>query len=266
MEFRAWLYRNLILEGARGGGLSKTNKCLLSIILFSIVVAVMESEPMLSNKFPAIFWATNLIFAVVFSVEYILRLWAIGEDPGYRGIGGWLRYTKKAANFIDIGVTIFLWVGLLLPFPGSVAVVFRFARVLRLVRFIRQSAWAMAISALLIAVRKRDRELILSFALAFVIIIISAACLYVVEGSIQPAAFGSIPRAMWWAVAALTTIGYGDVYPVTAFGKILAGFIGMCSMALVALPTGILAAAFSDAFQDLRKESSDARTEMASRT
>ena len=266
MAIRAWLYRNLIREGARDSGLSMTNKWILGIILFSILVAVMESEPMLSNRYPGAFWFTNILFAVLFSVEYILRLWAIGEDPGYRGLGGWYRYSKDVANAMDIGVTVILWVGLLLPFPGSVAVVFRFARVLRLVRFIKQSAWAMAINALWIAVRKRGRELLLSFVLAFAIIVIAATCLYVVEGSTQPAAFGSIPRAMWWAVATLTTIGYGDVYPVTVFGKFLGGFIGICSMALVALPTGILASAFSDAFQDLRKESSDARTEAASQT
>ncbi len=266
MLTRAWLYRNLIPEGAGQDGLSTTNKWIFGIILFSIFVAVMESEPVLNNTYPAAFWVTNLVFAVLFLLEYVLRLWAIGEDPGQRGARAWYRYSKDDANWIDILVTLVLWVGLFLPFPGSVAVVLRFLRVLRLMRFIKQSAWAMAIGALLLAVRKRKRELCLSFVLAFIIIVVAATLLYLFEASAQPKDFGSIPRAMWWAVVTLTTIGYGDATPITPAGKILGGLIGIFSMALVALPTGILASAFSDAFQDMRKSTADADTQMAPQT
>jgi voltage-gated potassium channel len=83
-------------------------------------------------------------------------------------------------------------------------------------------------------------------------VLASATALYLVEGPVQPEQFGSIPRALWWAVATLTTIGYGDVYPVTALGKLLAGVTAITSIGLVAMPTGILAAAFSDAMQRRR--------------
>jgi voltage-gated potassium channel len=87
--------------------------------------------------------------------------------------------------------------------------------------------------------------------------VFSAIALYLIEGDVQPEAFGSIPRAMWWAIATLTTVGYGDVYPVTWLGKLIAGMAALSSIAIVALPAGILAAAFSDAFQRTRKRRED---------
>ena len=78
------------------------------------------------------------------------------------------------------------------------------------------------------------------------LLFLSDILLYLVEGSVQPEAFGSIPRAMWWAIATLTTVGYGDVYPITVMGKICAGIISLISIGIVALPAGIIAANFSE--------------------
>ena len=104
------------------------------------------------------------------------------------------------------------------------------------------------------AVVERRTELALSFGMTMIILLVAATLLFAVEGQAQPDAFGSIPRAMWWSLATLTTVGYGDVYPVTAIGKLCAGLAALTSIAVVAMPTGILAAAFSDCFQEIRGE------------
>lgn len=94
----------------------------------------------------------------------------------------------------------------------------------------------------------------MSLGLATLLLLVSSTMLYLIEGAHQPETFGSIPRTMWWSIATLTTVGYGDVYPVTPLGKIFAGMTAVTGIGLIAMPTGILAAAFSDAIQAQRVE------------
>jgi voltage-gated potassium channel len=102
------------------------------------------------------------------------------------------------------------------------------------------------------AVRSRRYELGVSLLAAGAVLLASAVMLYLVEGQVQPDAYGSIPRALWWSIVTLTTVGYGDVYPVTLAGRMLGGLTALAGIGLIAMPTGILAAAFSDAFQKRR--------------
>jgi voltage-gated potassium channel len=100
------------------------------------------------------------------------------------------------------------------------------------------------------AVAKRRYELGISLIIAAVLMLLSASALYVIEGAGQPEAFGSITRSMWWAVATLTTVGYGDIVPLTALGKAFAAFTALTGIGLIAMPAGILAAAFSEVVQN----------------
>ena len=103
---------------------------------------------------------------------------------------------------------------------------------------------------------RRD-ELILSLVAGLSLIVVAATALYLAEGGVQPEKFGSIPRALWWSVATMTTIGYGDVYPITPLGKVLASVTAILSIGLIAMPTGILAAAFSDGMDRHRRARED---------
>ena len=107
------------------------------------------------------------------------------------------------------------------------------------------------------AVSERREELLLSLLLAAFVLVFSAAGMYLLEGENDPHNFGSIPRAMWWSVCTLTTVGYGDIYPHTVLGKMLGGITSIAGIGLIAMPTGILAAAFSDAFQRTRNKRGD---------
>ena len=120
-----------------------------------------------------------------------------------------------------------------------------------------KSKWAIAFNLLGRAIAERRRELALSFGFAGTILLVAATVLFVVEGTAQPDAFGSIPRSLWWAIATLTTIGYGDVYPITVLGKICASIVAITSIAIIAMPTGIMAAAFSDVFSEFKKRQKD---------
>jgi voltage-gated potassium channel len=111
------------------------------------------------------------------------------------------------------------------------------------------------------AVRSRRVELGLTLAMAAAALLISATLLYWAEADAQPSEFGSIPRSLWWAVATLTTVGYGDAVPVTALGRLLSSIVAVVGIALIALPTGRLAAAFSDAMQRQRRDAKEASAE-----
>ncbi len=261
MTRRARIYRQMDPQAWDRPGLSGVNWTILTLVLISVAVAIVQSERTVRDAIPDIFDGLTALFAVLFSVEYVVRLWAMGENPNYDGVQGRVRYALTISSVCDLVATLALWVDLLVGVAGVYGVLLRLARVLRVITLTRQSALGVALRLLRGAIIERKLELSLSFGLALVVLLISATFLFAFEGEAQPEAFGAIPRAFWWAVATLTTVGYGDVYPVTAWGKFAAGIVALTSIAIVAMPTGIMAAAFSDAFQRVREDPGTRRRE-----
>jgi voltage-gated potassium channel len=241
-RLRLTLYRQLAPECRGEEGLSATNQIVCVLIILASLVAILETEVSIRANHAWWFVVFEVFFVSVFTVEYIARLYAAGEDRRYRGVRGRLRYALTPGALVDL-IAILPSFFLLL---GYNALILRLLKIFRLVRIGRfNRAWA----ALAHALRSRVHELVLSGGAAGLVLVFSASSLYVVEAEHQPEAFGSIPRALWWSIATLTTVGYGDVTPVTALGKLLAGITAIAGIGLIAMPTGILAAAFSDAFQ-----------------
>lgn len=250
---RRWIHAQLD-PGVRRKGLSLTNHALTLVILLSVAGVVLETEPLVAAGHERAFEAVETVFAVIFAVEYFLRLWTVVERPRFgHPLWGRLKWMASPIALVDLAA----WApSLLMPLfaaaavPTTVLRLFRLARILRLAKLGRFSrAWRLVGGA----IYARRFELLLTGAAALFLLLLSATALYLVEGPEQPDKFGSIPRSLWWAAVTLTTIGYGDVFPVTPLGKVLATLTAVAGIGLIAAPTGILAAAFSEAFQKQRR-------------
>jgi voltage-gated potassium channel len=232
-------------------GLSPLNRVIAILICVAVALAILESEPVIYARRERLFFWSEVLFIIVFTTEYAARIWVAAENPAYAGRWGRLRYAVSFPALIDLIALL----PLLLTLVGSEAFLLRLFRLARILRLARLGRYSSALDAISYAIRSRRYELYMSLSIAGLLLLVSSTLLYVVESETQPDTFGSIPRAMWWSIATLTTVGYGDAFPVTPIGKILAGFTAITGIGIIAMPTGILAAAFSEALQKQRAAS-----------
>lgn len=248
-NIRRILYEQLDPPSWPNRGLSPLNAALCLLILVATGVAILDTEPLVTRGNELLFHRIELVFGSLFLLEYLARLWAIPEgSPG----PAWrcrLNFVISPWSIVDLLVIATSFAPFIAA-NGQMLRLLRLARILRLAKLGRMSS---AIQHLTQAVMSRRLELGLTAGIALGLLVFGATALYLAEGHIQPDKFGSIPRSLWWAIITLTTIGYGDVYPVTVVGKIIAGFVAICGIGLIAMPTGILAAAFSDAMERSRR-------------
>lgn len=228
-------------------GLSRFNLLVVLAILAMILVGVMETEVTFIERFGASTATLKLLLFGFFAVEYALRLWVAALNPRYRNA---LQFALTPSALLDLAV-LFSFVT---PFLGLEATVFRLLQLARILRLARMGRYSRAMNLLYEAIRSRNVELALSLGMALGLMLASATLLYTVEAQVQPEAFGSVPRAMWWAVETMTTVGYGDVVPVTPLGRFFAALTALSGIGIIALPTGVLAGAFSDAIRRAREE------------
>ena len=218
-------------------------KIIFIFIVVNCIFVIIESEKQIYLNFQLFFDFTRIFFGVVFSVEYIARLIAVGQLEQFSGFKGRIRYLFSIWAIIDLLAILPLFlVGM------NEGFLMRLLRALRLFSLVRFGRFSVAIHNVTSAIYERRSELLFSLFISISLLFISSTVLYIVEGGTQPEAFGSILRSVWWAAAALTTVGYGDIYPITPIGKFFAILSAFFSIGIVALPAGILAGAFTEKF------------------
>ena len=216
-------------------------KFIFTIIILSILSVVLETEKTIYIAYTEVFYYLNYFFAFFFAVEYFLRVFTCHYRKNYKGIEGKIKYVFSFYSLIDLIAFLPFFI-----FPEYNELfllrIFRLIRLLKLANFVNKIEFVRNVFHVL---NLKKKEIFFSIAITIFIIFISSILLYLVEGNHQPEAFGSIIRSFWWATITLTTIGYGDVYPITILGKIATILISISGIGIIAIPTGIIAGAFS---------------------
>lgn len=221
-----------------------TNAFLVALIVLNVVAVVLESVHALYARYRLAFDAFEWFSVAVFTVEYLLRVWSVTANPRYaHPLTGRLRFMLTPGAIVDLVAIVPAYL------PGALDL--RFTRIVRLVRLLKIGRYSEPLRLFARVFRSRRDELVLIAALLLVLLVLSSSSMYFLENAAQPEAFSSIPAAMWWAMATLTTVGYGDVIPATPLGKAVGSFIAVLGIGVFALPAGILAAAFAE---ELRKQ------------
>lgn len=219
---------------------------LLSLIALNVVAVVLETVSAVEARFGGALRSFEAVSVVVFTLELAARVWSCVEDPRYAGaVRGRLRYLRSPMAVVDAAAVAPFY----LAFLG---VDLRVARVLRLLRFFRLAKLGRYVETLRLfaaVMRTKHEELVITTCLMALLVLLGASLVYFAENAVQPEVFSSIPAAMWWAIATLTTVGYGDVVPVTGAGRLLGALTAVLGLGLFALPTAIIGSGFMEALQ-----------------
>lgn len=231
------------------------NRFLIVLILLNVVAVIFESDNTINQQYALQFTLFNIFSVFIFSIEYLIRVWICIEK---KGVNPHSRFKTRLYYMISpIAVVDFIAIA---PFFLSFFLFLdlRYLRLLRVLRLLKLSHYFKDFNIFLTVLVKELKNIAAAIMIMMFLIIIAASLMYSLESEAQPEVFGNILHSIWWAVVTMTTVGYGDVTPVTTLGKVVATVIMLIGVALVALPTAILAAGFSEELRE-RKRHLDAR-------
>lgn len=218
------------------------NGFIILLIALNVLAVILETIPSLQRRHAEFFHYFDIVSVAFFTIEYVLRVWSSNHEAKYKhSVYGRIKYMFSLAALIDLLA--------ILPFYVNTVVgldlrILRIFRLLRFFRLFRLTSYMKAAKLVTNVFKNSANELMLSLLLAIFLIIISSSLVYFAEHLDQPEKFKSIPDTIWWSVTTLTTVGYGDMVPITIAGKIFTAIILLAGVAIFALPAGIITAGF----------------------
>ena len=218
---------------------STFDKLITYSVLLAIIHLTLETEAELYSSYKSLFILVERGLTVIFTIEYVLRI--ISFKRSYYG-KSFIRYVLSFDLLIDFLALIPFYLTLL---PIDLRYLRTF-RLLRLARIFKLTRYNTAINTVKAVISSKKEILTISFVLIGLILYMVSAVMYYVENAAQPEVFSSIPKTMWWGVATLTTVGYGDIFPITPLGRMLGGVIAILGIGIFAIPTGIIASGFTE--------------------
>ncbi|MFT6122418.1 MAG: voltage-gated potassium channel [Oleiphilaceae bacterium] len=250
------LWYNYLNEPSTNNYWSMVITVFLSVaIVLNIVEVVLGSVAGISVYMADWVLLANYIFATIFGLEYGARLWAAAESPHEKPLGHmrkrWL-YVISPMGLIDLlsFLPIILW----LILPNDILGDLRILKLISMVRILKLTRYSASLLMLARVYRENKNTLLAAALVMMILMFISATGIYIFERDAQPDAFGSIPASMWWAFVTLTTVGYGDITPITVGGKIFGSVVMVCGVGIAAMPAGIFASSFVQLIREQEHE------------
>jgi voltage-gated potassium channel len=243
---RRWLRRRIyeIMEIGRGEHHASRlfDTFIVTLILLNIAAFVAETVPRLAAAYGPWFHDFEIASVAMFTFEYLLRVWTAVEVPFLSRLPPWkarARLVRSPALIIDLMAILPFYLSQLFNLD------LRVLRALRLLRFLKLSRYSPAMHSLLRVLSNERRALMGAGLLLMGAVLFAATGIYFIESAAQPAKFGSVPDAAWWAISTLTTVGYGDVTPITPLGRLFGAIVMVTGLCILALPVAIIAAGFT---------------------
>ncbi|AFS83274.1 ion transporter [Candidatus Nitrosopumilus sediminis] len=238
-----------ILEGTTDDKVTKTFQFfIIALITVNVIVVIIETEESVLDEYGYLFTPFEVFSIIIFTSEYIGRIMVCKLNPKYQNSKlGFIRFVFTPMMLVDLAAILPFF----LPFVVADTRFIRIIRLLRLFRLFKLARYSDPMQTLGHVFKSKAGDLAVAFFILFIVLIFASSLMYHAEHEVQPEAFSSIPASMWWGIVTLTTIGYGDVYPVTVPGKLIAAGVAVIGIAVYAIPTGIMASAFTE---ELRKK------------
>lgn len=212
-----------------------------ALIGLNVLAVVLETVPAVQSAAGPVLYTLEIVSVAVFSLEYLLRIWSCTEADRFEGaIRGRLRFALSPLGLIDL----FAVVPAYLPALGVDLRMLRGARLFRLFRILKLARYSSSLRLFGRVFRRKRVHLVVTLWLVGFLLLVASTVMYFAEHTVQPEVFSSIPDAMWWGVVTLTTVGYGDVVPVTFVGRLMGGVFAVSALLLIAVPTAVLGAGF----------------------
>ena len=246
MNYRKRMAEVLENEQSLDGQGRVLNLLLIVLIALNVVAIFLESVDSIYQEYQRLFMFFELFSVGIFTIEYFARVWSsidLDSAKDRSPMMGRIKYMLTPLALVDMIAILPFYLSLYLSID------LRFLRVLRLLRLLKLARYSPALGALLDVVRKEADALIAAIIVLLMMLVLASAGIYLLENDLQPETFGSMPDSMWWAIVTLTTVGYGDVVPVTPLGKLFSGMVGLIGVGMIALPAAILASGFAQNIQ-----------------
>lgn len=248
---RRTVYHMLGGEGHDDPWVKAVDTFLIVLIVLNVVAVVLESMEHLAIAHGPVFHAFDLFSVAVFSVEYLLRLWTAVEirDPRFHHpLWGRLRWMVSPMAIVDLAAVMPFYLGAMLDAD------LRAIRALRVLRVFKLGRYSMAMTVMVAVARQEARAISAVLFVMMVVLIFTSSLIFIFEHRAQPHIFSDIPTSMWWSVVTLTTLGYGDMVPITPLGRLVGALTAVLGVGMIALPAGVLASGFSEQMRVRREE------------